>query len=418
MAIGARLAHAWNAFLDRKINDRFKSYGTETVYGGRPDRVRLLISNERSIISSIYNRMAVDVANVDMRHVRLDDQGRYSDDIRSGLNECLTMEANIDQASTAFRQDIVMTLFDKGIVALVPVDTDVNPDEFGSYDIRSIRVGEIVAWHPRHVRVNVYNDRVGRREELVIEKRLVAIVENPLYSVMNEPNSTLQRLLRKLQLLDVVDEQSSSGKLDLIIQLPYVVKSEARRQQANQRREDIEFQLKGSKYGIAYTDGTEKITQLNRPTENNLLKTVDYLMEMLYSQLGLTAAVMNGTANETEMLNYNNRTIEPILTAIVEAMRRSFLTRTARTQGQSVMYFRNPFKLVSLDKIAEIADKFIRNTVGTPNDVRGVVGWKPNKDPKADQLGNPNMPSAIEPAPSLSGSGTITQKGDTSQNGT
>lgn len=418
MAIGARIVHAWNAFLDRKVSDRFKSYGTETVYGGRPDRVRLFIANERSIISSIYMRMAIDVANVVMRHVRLDDQGRYSDDIRSGLNDCLTIEANIDQESIAFRQDLVMTLFDKGVVAIVPVDTDLDPNDTGGYDIRTLRVGEVVAWHPKHVRVNVYNDNTGRREELVLEKRFVAIVENPLYAVMNEPNSTLQRLLRKLHLLDVVDEQSSSGKLDLIIQLPYVVKSEARRKQAEQRRKDIEFQLKGSQYGIAYTDGTEKVTQLNRPAENNLLKTVEYLMEMLYSQLGLTASVMNGTASEAEMLNYQNRTVEPILTAIVGAMRRTFLTRTARTQGQSIMYFRNPFRFMPMEKIGDLADKFIRNQIGAPNDIRDVVGWKPIKDPKGDMIGNPNMPQPTQNPPSPPGPDQSSQGGDTSQNGT
>lgn len=395
MAFGSRLKHAWNAFLDR---DWMKSSPAEIggAYGGRPDRRRLFISNERSIISSIYTRLAIDIAAVNIRHVRLDEDERYIEDIASGLNECLTLEANLDQAARAFRQDIVMTLFDRGVAAIVPVDTTVNPSLSASYDIKTMRVGEIVTWFPRHVRVNVYNEKLGRREEITLEKKFVAIVENPLYSVMNEPNSTLQRIIRKLNMLDAVDEATSSGKLDLIIQLPYVVKSESRRTQAEQRRKDIEFQLKGSKYGIAYTDGTESITQLNRPAENNLLKQIEYLMAMLYGQLGLTEEVMNGTADEKAMLNYRNRTIEPLLDSIVEAMRRTFLTKTARSQRQSIKYFQDPFKLVPINDIAEIADKFTRNEIMSSNELRSVIGIKPSRDPKADELRNSNMPRADE----------------------
>lgn len=393
-SIGAALKHAWNVFANQE--DRLKSQ--PFYYGGnfaaRPDRARLRIPNERSIISSIYTRLSIDVASVDMRHVRNDDQNRYLEDIDSGLNNCLTVEANIDQAARAFRQDVALTLFDKGVAALVPVDTSINPLETGGYDILTMRVGEIVMWYPQHVRLSVYNEKTGLREELTLNKSVVAIVENPLYSVMNAPNSTLQRLLYKLLLLDSVDEQVASGKLDIIIQLPYVIKSEARRQQAEQRRADIEFQLKGSQYGIAYTDGTEKITQLNRPAENNLLSQIEYLTKHLYGQLGLTEEVMNGTADEATMLNYWNRTVEPVLTAIVESMRRTFLTKTARTQKQSIAFFRDPFRLVPIGSIAEIADKFTRNEIMTSNEMRQVVGLAPHKDPKADLLLNSNMPVA------------------------
>jgi len=344
------------------------------------------------MISSIYTRLSIDVASVDMRHVRLDDENRYIDDIVSGLNNCLTVEANLDQAARAFRQDVAMTLFDRGVAVLVPVDTSINPQQTGGFDILTLRVGDVVSWFPHHVRVNLYNETTGAREEITLHKSTVAIIENPLYAVMNEPNSTLQRLLRKLNLLDVIDEQSASGKLDLIIQLPYVIKSEARREQAEQRRKDIEFQLKGSQYGIAYTDGTEKITQLNRPAENNLMSQIEYLTAMLYGQLGLTEEVMNGTADEKAMLNYWNRTIEPVLTAMVESMRRSFLTKTARTQKQTVQFFRDPFRLVPIENIAEIADKFTRNEIMTSNEMRQVVGMSPHPDPKADQLLNSNMP--------------------------
>jgi len=387
---GTALTHAWNLFANLENRRAFSQYG-DPNYGGRPDRVRLRIPNERSLISSIYTRLSIDVASVDMRHVRTDDQKRYLEDIESGLNNCLTVEANLDQAARAFRQDVAMTLFDRGCAALVPVDTTLNP-ELGGFDILTLRVGEIVAWYPEYVRVSLYNEAVGRREEITLKKSAVAIVENPLYAVMNEPNSTLQRLLHKLNLLDVIDEQSASGKLDIIIQLPYVIKSEARRQQAEQRRADIEFQLKGSQYGIAYTDGTEKITQLNRPAENNLMGQIEFLTEMLYGQLGLTEEVMNGTADEKAMLNYWNRTVEPILTAIVESMRRTFLTKTARTQKQTVLFFRDPFRLVPIENIAEIADKFTRNEILTSNEIRQVVGMAPHKDPKADKLVNSNMP--------------------------
>lgn len=405
--LGTTLRHAWNAFANRGEPNRNSPWPLQPVsyptpyteyygpsYGTRPDRTRLRIPNERSIISSIYTRLSIDVASVDMRHVRLDEEKRYIDDMDSGLNDCLTVQANIDQAARAFRQDVAMTMFDKGVAALVPVDTTLSPEQTGGYDILTLRVGEIVTWYPKHVRVSVYNEATAAREEIILHKTAIAIVENPLYSVMNEPNSTLQRLLHKLNLLDAIDEISASGKLDLIIQLPYVIKSETRRQQAEQRRSDIEFQLKGSQYGIAYTDGTEKITQLNRPAENNLMAQVEYLTEMLYGQLGLTNEVMNGTADEKAMLNYWNRTIEPVLTSIVEAMRRTFLTKTARTQRQDVKFFRDPFRLVPIENIAEIADKFTRNEILTSNEIRQVVGLAPHSDPKADKLVNSNMPSS------------------------
>lgn len=405
MGFGAALKHAWNVFTNQADQNRMRNtpwpvnpvpspfaeyYGPG--HSSRPDRSRMRIPNDRSIISSIFTRLSIDTASVDVRHVRTDEWGQYLDDIDSGLNNCLTVEANLDQAARAFRQDIALTLFDKGVAALVPVDTSVNPLTTGGYDIVTLRVGEIVQWYPRHVKVSVYNEAKAMREEIVLEKTFVAVIENPLYSVMNSPNSTLQRLLNKLNLLDTIDEQSASGKLDLIIQLPYVIKSEARRQQAEQRRKDIEFQLQGSKYGIAYTDGTEKITQLNRPAENNLMTQVEFLTSMLYGQLGLTEDVMNGTADEKTMLNYWNRTIEPVLTAMVEAMRRTFLTKTARTQLQSVLFFREPFRLVPIENIAEIADKFTRNEIMTSNEMRQVVGMAPHPDPKADQLVNSNMP--------------------------
>jgi Phage portal protein len=389
-----RLRHAWNVFTNQDRKDRVTSwpyYGSGNS-GRRPDRGRLLIPNERSMVSSIYTRLSIDVASVDMRHVRLDDENRYKEDIDSGLNNCLTVEANIDQAARAFRQDVAMTLFDRGVCALVPVDTTISPETNGGYEIITLRVGEITQWFPKHVRMSLYNEETAQREEITLAKEAVAIVENPLYAVMNEPNSTLQRLLHKLNLLDAVDDASASGKLDIIIQLPYVIKSEARRQQAEQRRKDIEFQLSGSKYGIAYTDGTEKITQLNRPAENNLMSQIEFLTEMLYGQLGLTEEVMNGTADEKAMLNYWNRTIEPVLTAMAEAMRRTFLTKTARTQRQSIQFFRDPFRLVPIENIAEIADKFTRNEIMTSNEMRQVVGMAPHSDPKADQLLNSNMP--------------------------
>jgi hypothetical protein len=388
---GSTLKHAWNIFSNQEqtVKAAPSGYGG---YGARPDRQRLRIPNERSIISSIYTRLSIDVASVEMRHVRLDAQNRYLEDMDSGLNNCLTLEANIDQAARAFRQDIAMTLFDRGVAALVPVDTSISPEQTGGFDILTLRVGDIVRWYPEHVRISLYNEKTAQREEITLNKSAVAIIENPLYVVMNEPNSTLQRLLHKLNLLDAIDEQSAAGKLDLIIQLPYVIKSEARRQQAEQRRADIEFQLKGSQYGIAYTDGTEKITQLNRPAENNLMGQIEYLTAMLYGQLGLTEEVMNGTADEKAMLNYWNRTIEPVLAAITEGMRRSFLTKTARTQRQTIQFFRDPFRLVPIENIAEIADKFTRNEIMTSNEMRQVIGMAPHPDPKADQLLNSNMP--------------------------
>ena len=392
MPVFDRIKKAWNAFLNVSQNDDI-DYGTTAYYGsGSPSRPRHNIYSERSIVSSIYTRISVDVAGIDIKHVKIDDDGRYLEDLPSALNECLKWEPNIDQSPRPFRQDIAMTLFDKGVAAVVPVDTTRNPQTNEIFDIYSLRVGEIVTWYPKHVRLSIYNEKMGKREEVTLEKRIVAIVENPLYSVMNEPNSTLQRLIRKLSLLDAVDEQSGSGKLDLIIQLPYVIKSEARRQQAEKRREDIEFQLKGSQYGIAYTDGTEKITQLNRPAENNLLKQVEYLTNMLYSQLGLTEEVMNGTADEQAMLNYSNRTIEPILDAIVESMQRAFLGPQGSRGDERILYFRDPFKLVPVAQIAEIADKFTRNEILSANEIRHIIGIKPSDDPKADKLVNSNMP--------------------------
>ena len=392
--VAKRLRHAWNTFSSPDtgaVTSIGGQYGS-TAYSGRQDRVRYQFSNERSIVSSIYTRLSIDVASVKIRHVKLDDQNRYLEDINSGLNNCLALEANLDQAARAFRQDIAMTLFDKGVVAIVPVDTTLNPNKTGGYDILTMRVGEIIMWYPKHVRVSLYNEAKGRREEIVLPKKDIAIVENPLYSVMNEPNSTLQRIIRKLNILDAVDEQSGSGKLDLIIQLPYVIKNEQRREQAEKRRQDIEFQLKGSKYGIAYTDGTEKITQLNRAAENNLWSQIQDLLEMLYGQLGLTPDVMNGTASEATMLNYWDRTIEPVMESISEGMKRAFLTKTARTQRQSIEYFRDPFKLVPVSELAEIADKFTRNEIASSNEFRQIVGWKPSSDPKADELRNSNMP--------------------------
>lgn len=393
MPIVDRIKHAWNAFTnsESRLNTDFNS-GPITYGGRRPDRARTFFGNERSIISSIYTRLGIDSASVDVRHVRLDDQDRYVNDVDSGLNNCLTVEANVDQAGRQFRQDVFMTMFDKGVVAIVPVDTTLDPSISGSYDIQTMRVGHIVAWHPQQVRVNVYNDQTGQREDVTVDKKYVAIAENPFYSVMNETNSTLQRLIRKLNLLDSMDEQVSSGKLDMIVQLPYTIRSDARRKDAERRRTEIESQLRGSQYGIAYTDGTEKITQLNRPVENNLLAQVTYLTEKLYTELGLTPAVMNGSADEATMKNYYNRTIEPIVTAVVEAMKRAFLTKTARSQKQSVMAFRDPFKLVPINELADIADKFSRNEILSANEVRQIIGVKPSSDPKADQLLNSNMP--------------------------
>ncbi len=387
--IGARLKHAWNAFTNRDPTyyQRFLGAG----YSVRPDRPRLSRGNEKSIVTSIFNRIALDVSAVTIKHCRIDGNGRYIEDIDSDLNNCLNLEANIDQTSRAFIQDIVMSLLDEGCVAVVPIDTSIDPGITDSYKIQTMRTGKIIEWYPSHVKIRLYNDRKGEKEDIILPKKQVAIIENPLYAVINEHNSTMQRLIRKLSLLDATDEQTASGKLDLIIQLPYVVKTPARREQANLRRKDIEEQLAGSKYGIAYTDGTEKITQLNRSLENNLLKQIEYLTEMVYSQLGITQEVLNGTADEKTMLNYNNRTVEPFVASIVDEMRRKFLTKTARSQGQTITYFRDPFRLVPINDIAEIADKFTRNEIMTSNEIRQIVGMKPADDPKADELINSNI---------------------------
>lgn len=389
MALSDRLQHAWNAFLNRDPTRIYEGYGSSSYY--RPDRMRLTMGNERSIVVSVYNRIALDVAYIDIFHARLDDNGRYTEQIASGLNECLTLSANADQTGKAFLQDVVMSMMDEGCVAIVPVETTTNPTITGSFDITNLRTAKILEWYPAHVRVELYNEKTGRKEELTLPKKMVAIIENPLYAVMNERNSTLQRLIHKLNLLDVIDEQSGSGKLDLIIQLPYVIKTQARKDQAEQRRKDIEMQLAGSKYGIAYTDGTEKITQLNRPVENNLMKQIEYLMNTLYGQLGLTPEILNGSADEKTMLNYYNRTIEPIISAICDEMKRKFLTKTARTQGQSIVYFRNPFKLVPVAELAEISDKLTRNEIASSNEIRQIIGWKPSKEPGADELRNKNL---------------------------
>ena len=390
VTLGSRIKHAWNAFRNKEPGIVHNDYGMGSYY--RPDRIRLTRGNERSIVTSVFNRIALDVASISIKHCRLDDNERFKEVITSGLNNCLTVEANIDQTSRAFIQDIVMSMFGEGCVAIVPVDTSKDPkDKSGSFDVHTMRTGKIVAWYPEHVKVSVYNDRIGKREEIILAKSIVGVIENPLFAVMNEPNSTLQRLMRKLTLLDSVDEQTSSGKLDLIIQLPYTVKSQLRKDQANERRTEIERQLTGSRYGIAYIDGTEKVTQLNRPIENNLMKQIEYLTSMLYSQLGITQTILDGTADEKTMINYNNRTIEPIISAIVDEMKRKFLTKTARTQGQTVMFFNEPFKLVPVSQLAEIADKFTRNEIMSSNEFRQVIGMKPSDDPKADQLVNSNL---------------------------
>lgn len=388
MSFGSRLKHAWNAFTGN-VQMNYRDLGMSHSY--RADRPRMSRGNERSIVTSVYNRIALDVAALNVQHVRLDENGRFLSVIDDGLNNCLTLEANVDQTARSFVQDVVISMFDEGSVAIVPVDTTTDPNVSGSYDIQSLRVGQILDWYPQHIRARVYNEQTGRKEDIVVPKSAVAIIENPLYAVINEPNSTMQRLIRKLNLLDVIDEQSGSGKLDLIIQLPYVIKTEARRQQAENRRKDIENQLSGSKYGIAYTDGTEHITQLNRSVNNNLMSQIEYLTSMLYSQLGITQSILDGTADEKTMLNYNNRTIEPIISAIVDEMKRKFLTKTARSQHQSISFFRDPFKLVLVNDIAEIADKFTRNEIMTSNEIRQVVGMKPSEDPRADELRNKNL---------------------------
>lgn len=406
LTVGSRLKHAWNAFLNRAPTGNYQ-YGIGGGYSYRPDRFRLTRGNERSIVTSVYNRIALDVAAINIQHVQLDDEGRFLNVIKSGLNDCLSLEANLDQTGRAFIQDVVMSMMDEGVVAIVPVDTTIDPDISNGFDITSMRVGKVVDWYPQHVRLEVYNEQTGVKQTITMPKRSVAIIENPLYAVINEPNSTMQRLVRKLNLLDAVDEQSSSGKLDLIIQLPYVIKSDARRKQAELRRKDIEEQLSGSKYGIAYIDGTEHVTQLNRSVENNLMKQIEYLTSMLYSQLGITQSILDGTADEKTMLNYYNRTIEPILSAIVDEMKRKFLTKTARTKNKSIKFFRDPFKLVPISEIAEITDKFTRNEVASSNEMRQVIGWKPSDDPKADELRNSNI--------SQSDSGTAYQTDDENQ---
>lgn len=390
MALLRKLRGAWNAFVKDETAGYSTAIGIGT--GSRPDRVRFGYFAEKTIITSIYTRMSIDVAAVELRHALLDERGRYKEDKKSSLSLALNLEANTDQAPSAFRQDLAMTLFDEGAAAIVPVDASIDPETGEQFDIFTLRVGKIVGWYPKHLRVRLYNEARGEKQDILLEKRFVAVVENPLYAVMNEPNSTLQRLTRKLTLLDAVDEQSSSGKLDIIIQLPYVIKSEARKQQAQARREDIEFQLKGSQYGIAYTDATEKITQLNRPTENNLLNQVEYLTKMLYGQLGITEEIMNGTADEAAMINYYNRSIEPIIRATAEAMQRSFLGPMGTANGERIMYFKDSFKLAPISVIAEIADKFTRNEIMSSNEIRGVIGLPPSSDPKADRLVNSNMP--------------------------
>lgn len=389
LSVGSRFKNAWNAFRNREPTKVFQDIGYGYSY--RPDRFRLTHGNERSIVTSVYNRIALDVAAIDIRHVQLDAEGQFCDVVQSGLNNCLSTETNLDQTGRAFIQDAVMSMMDEGCIAIVPVDTDDDPDDTTGYQILSMRVGRIRDWYPKHIRVELYNEETGRKQDIVVPKSTVAIVENPLYAVINEPNSTMQRLIRKLNLLDAVDEQSSSGKLDLIIQLPYVIKTEARRKQAEKRRKDIEQQLAGSKYGIAYTDGTERITQLNRSLENNLMKQIEYLTSMLYSQLGITQSILDGTADDKTMLNYYNRTIEPIIAAIVDEMKRKFLSKTARSQNKSIKFFRDPFKLVPVADLAEISDKFTRNEIATSNEIRQVIGWKPSDDPKADELRNSNL---------------------------
>ena len=386
----SRLKHAWNAFFNNKDpTPKYQDIGASYYY--RPDRQRFTGGNERTIVTSVYNRIALDAAAVEIKHVRLDENGRYMETIDSGINRCLNEEANIDQTGRAFIQDVVMSMLDEGCVAIVPVDTTFNPNITNSYDVQSMRVGKILQWYPNHIQVRVYNEKTGNKEDIIVPKNIVGIIENPLYAVINEPNSTMQRLIRKLSLLDAVDEQSGSGKLDLIIQLPYTIKTEARRQQAEARRKEIEVQLTNSKYGIAYTDGTERITQLNRPIENNLMKQIEYLTSMLYSQLGITQSILDGTADEKTMLNYYSRSIEPIISAIVDELKRKFLTRTARSQLQSFLFFRDPFKLVPITEIATIADTFTRNEILSSNEVRQLIGIKPSSDPKADQLRNSNL---------------------------
>lgn len=390
MGFTDRLQHAWNAFLGRDPTKTYRDYGPgSSSYPGRTRHVR---GHDRSMVTSALNRIAVDVASIDIEHVRLDENGRYKETIPSYLNECLTVEANIDQTAQSFKTDAVFTMLDEGTVALVPVDTTVDATRSNAFDIQTLRVGTVSEWYPKHVKVNVYNENTGHREEVILPKSMVALVENPFLHIMNTPNSYYQKLLQKIKMLDVIDEQSASGKLDLIIQLPYVIKSDARRQQAEARRKDIEMQLSGSRYGIAYTDGTEKITQLNRSVENNLFNQVEYYMKQWLNQIGIPESVLDGTADEATMLNYQNRTLEPIISAITDEMKRKFLTKTARTKGQSIMFFKDPFALVPVNQMADIADKFTRNEILTSNEIRQIMGFKPSDDPKADELINSNMP--------------------------
>lgn len=399
MGLIGRLKHAWNIFKNKDPTGGYYNLGPS--YGYRPDRMRFSCGNEKSIVTSVYNRIAMDVASITIQHVKMDANNRFVDVVDSCLNNCLTLEANIDQSGRAFIQDVVMSMLDEGCVAMVPVDTDDEPEESGNFKIYTMRTGRIRDWYPEHVRVEVYNQAEGRRREVILPKETLAIIENPMYAVINESNSTMQRLVRKLNLLDAIDEQTSSGKLDLIIQLPYLIKTEQRRAQAEQRRQDIERQLSSGKYGIAYTDGTERITQLNRPVENNLMKQIEYLTSMLYSQLGITQAILDGSADDKTMLNYYNRTIEPILAAIADEMRRKFLTKTARSQRQTIMFFRDPFKLVPVNDLAEIADKFTRNEIMTSNEIRQIVGMRPSDDPNADVLRNKNLSASEDVKESL-----------------
>ena len=410
-----RLQHGWNAFMNRDPTYGYGNYGVGYSY--RPDRPRFSRGNERTIVTAVYNRIALDTAAINIQHVRLDDNGRFESVIESKLNKCLTLEANIDQTGRSFIQDIVMSMLDEGCVAIVPVDTTLNPKDTRSYDIASMRTGKILEWYPSSIKVRVYNDRTGNKEDIVMPKSQVAIIENPLYAVINEPNSTMQRLIRKLSLLDVTDEQTASGKLDLIIQLPYIIKTEARRKEAEKRRNEIEQQLSGSKYGIAYADGTEKIVQLNRSLENNLMKQIEYLTTMLFSQLGITQSILDGSADEQTMLNYYSRTIEPIVSAITDEMKRKFLTQTARSQYQTILFFRDPFKLVPVNNMAEIADKFTRNEIMTSNEIRQVIGMKPSDDPKADMLVNSNLNQSNQEMDNLYGKTEENKEGGEIQNG-
>lgn len=406
MGLGTRLRHAWNAFLNKDPTEELVYYpelGNASSY--RPDRPRLTRGNDRSIATSVLNRIAMDVAAIEIKHVRLDDNSRYKEDIEDGLNNCLTLEANIDQTARDFRQDVALSLLDEGCVAIVPVDTTVDPRVSAGYDILTMRVGQVLEWYPRHVKVRVYNDRTGRKEDRVLPKTMVSIVENPLYAVINEPNSTLQRLIRKLALLDMSDSNTVSKKMDLIIQLPYVIKTKARKDQAEQRRKDIEEQLANSEYGIAYTDGTEHVIQLNRAVENNLQAQIEYLTRMLYSQLGITTEIMDGTASEEAMTNYNSRTVEPIVSAITDEMKRKFLSKTARSQKQTIMFFLNPFRLVPLSQIAELSDKLSRNEIMSSNEIRQILGLKPSSDPNADELRNKNLSQSKEELEAKFGNG-------------